>query len=327
MSIEPLSTSGRPISPADAAVAWLIRLSDGASPALEEACAAWRAADPSHERAWQEALRLWQSPELAAALARASLPPRRSAGLVARRALAAAAIAVLMIAGIAWVRDTQGGAIRWAVADLRAPLHGLRMLGLPDGSRITLDAGASADMDFSADGRRMRLNGGRMVVDAAHDRARPLVITTDLGAVRVVGTRFLVDLDDGGLTVAVQEGRVSVETAAGTTLLGPGQRLRLSGTTSPAVVEPVAPEVVGDVAEGWRNFKNTPLVEVLAEIGRYRWMPILLADRGMGLMPVSARLQVSSPDRALAALAETMPVSFGTWPGGFVLASPRQPQK
>lgn len=327
MSIDPLSPSGRPISPADAAVAWLVRLSDGASPALNEACAAWRASDPSHEQAWQEAVRLWQSPELAAALARASLSPHRSAGVIARRALAAAAIAVLMVVGIAWMRDTQGGAIRWAMADLRAPLHELRVLGLPDGSRITLDAGASADMDFSADLRRMRLNGGRMVVDAAHDRARPLVITTDFGAVRVVGTRFLVDLEGGGLAVAVQEGRVTVETAAGSTALGPGQRLRLSGTALPATVEAVAPEVVGDVAAGWRTFRNTPLAQVLAEIGRYRWMPILLADREMGTMPVSARLQVSSPDRALAALAGTMPVSFDTWPGGFVLAGPRKPQK
>lgn len=327
MSIEPLSPSGRQLSSADAALAWLVRLSDGASPALKEACAAWRAADPSHEQAWQEAVRLWRSPELAAALVRAPPSRRRSAGAVARRALAAAAVVVLMIFGISSVRDRQGGTIRWAVADLRAPLHGLRVLGLPDGSRITLDAGASADMDFSADRRRMRLNGGRMVVDAAHDSARPLEITTDLGVVRVVGTRFLVDLEGEELAVVVQEGRVAVESAAGSTLLESGQRLRLSGKAPSATIESVAPDVVGDVAAGWRNFKDTPLAQVLAEIGRYRWMPILLTDQALGEMPVSARLQVASPDRALAALAGTMPVSFDTWPAGLVLASPRKPQK
>ncbi|WP_158240478.1 FecR family protein [Telmatospirillum siberiense] len=316
----------------DTALEWLVLLDDGGAPALREACAAWRAADPAHERAWQEALALWRSPELAVALAvDRPLRRREPAGSI-RRLTALAAMLALAIFGAAWSIPSPIAPLRWALADLRAPLHDLRALTLPDGTRITLDAASAADMAFTPDRRRLRLQGGRMVVEAAHDASRPLEVETDLGVVTVVGTRFLVDTAPGELSVAVQEGRVAVESRAGNVLLTPGQRLRLEdgaegGAPPSSVVEPVDPDLVADAAGGWRNFKGTPLAEVLAEIGRYRWAPILLADHALDALPVTARLQVAAPERALAALASTMPVSFEAWPGGVLLAAPSNPPK
>lgn len=312
---------------ADQAAHWLMRVSDAAAGAEDHAaCLAWRQADPAHERAWRQAVQFWQRDELAVALAAADpgladepLRPSRPAAVVAndrgwRAAIAASLFAAVVLGGTLLLP----GVGSWLLADRQAPLHRMQQMTLPDGTRITLDAASAVDVSFTPTRRQIVLRSGNVVVDAAPDPQRPLQVETLRATVTVIGTRFLVTQQGGRDRVAVQHGHVAVRNHAGMeTQLTPGQQVY----TDAAMLggrETIDPSLVDDFAAGWRSFDHAPLTTVLAEIGRYRWAPILLADTALGELPVTARLQVTEPDRALAALQSTLPIRIQGWPGGLL---------
>lgn len=317
---------------ADTAMQWLMRVSDSdantdAGAAMHAACAQWRAADPAHEQAFRDAQRFWQRDELALALAQSLLQPAasRPAGNLRPLGLALAALlALAILAGGAYLLPVTRQLGDWALADRQAPLRAIATTQLDDGSRIMLDAGAAIDVAYTASLRRLTLRRGTIVVDAMPDAARPMVIESGAATVSVLGTRFLVARAAEADRIDVQSGRVAVQGhAGGDTRLAGGQRVA-AGQSGLGAIETIDPNSVADFAAGWRSFEAAPLSAVLAEIGRYRWAPILLADTGIGGLPVTARLQVTEPERALAALLATMPLQMQVWPGGLVRIG-RQP--
>ncbi len=317
-------------SPDDTAMRWLMRVSDpDAGADVYAACARWRAADPAHERAFTAAQFFWQRDELALALEHSLPVPRPSAWRDSLRPLGLAMAAMLLLAilaGSIFVLPQARHVRTWAMADERAPLHRIAATQLADGSRLTLDAGAAVDLDYSASQRRLNLLRGTIVIEAMPDSARPMVIASGQSTVTVVGTRFLVSRKESSDRIDVQSGRVDVQAyAGGGAKLAAGQRVRASAAGVSAI-EAIDPSSVADFAAGWRSFDRMPLREVLAEIGRYRWMPILLDDPVLEAMPVTARLQVSEPERALAALLVTMPLQLREWPGGIVRIEARRPK-
>src|SRR5215470_8438584 len=84
-------------------------------------------------------------------------------------------------------------------------------LTLADGSRVEIRAGSEAAVERAADGLRLRLNAGSVIVNAAKQAAgRHLYVSTRDVLVSVVGTVFLVKADDQGSNVAVIQGEVHV---------------------------------------------------------------------------------------------------------------------
>lgn len=314
---------------ADQAARWLMRVTDpAATTEMQAACAAWCAADPANAAAFAEARRFWQRGELELALAEVvdSLPPRVAPHRVTLRrwaTLAAGLLLAVLLAGWALV---PGRADLWLLADYRAPLHGLSVVTLEDGSRIHLDRAAAIDSAFTPGERSLRLRQGSIVVEAAPDANRPLVVRTGNAEIRVVGTRFLVAHGARADRIAVQEGKVLVRHGGHDVLLLPGQQV-LAGPAAGAdglgTVLPVAPDLVADRAEGWRSFEAAPLGAVLDEIGRYRLAPLILADDALRTLPVTARLKVADPDAALAALADSLPIRLRGLSGGPVLVEAR----
>jgi transmembrane sensor len=314
----------------DIAMQWLMRVSDpDAGADLHVACARWRAADPAHEQAFAAAQLFWQRDELALALEHSLHAPRPSAWREGLRPFGLAMAAMLLLAVLAggtFVLPQARHVRAWVMADERAPLHRIAATELADGSRLTLDAGAAVDVDDSPTQRRLKLLRGTIVIEAAPDSARPMVVTSGQSTVTVVGTRFLVSRNDANDRIDVQSGRVDVQAyAGGDAKLMAGQRVRASAAGVSAI-EAIDPNSVADFAAGWRSFERVPLQEVLAEISRYRWTPVLLDDPVLEAMPVTARLQVSEPDRALAALLVTMPLQLREWPGGTVRIEARRPK-
>lgn len=297
-----------------------MRVSDAAAgPEDHAACYAWRQADPAHERAWQQAVQFWQRDELAFALANMTDQPVRSAVAVNDQGWRMAAIAASLLAAI-----VLGGTLllpgvgSWLLADQQAPLYHMQQMTLPDGTRITLDAASAVDIRYTPARRQIVLRGGNIVVDAAPDPQRPLQVEATRATVTVVGTRFLVAQQEGRDRVAVQHGRVVVRNQAGIeTHLTAGQQVQTDAAMLGGL-ETIDPNIVTDFATGWRSFEQASLKAVLAEIGRYRWAPILLADAALGDLPVTARLQVTDPDRALTALQASLPIRIQGWPGGLL---------
>ena len=79
--------------------------------------------------------------------------------------------------------------------------------GAYDGSTLTLNTGSTVSVRITGSERRVRLTRGEAFFDVAHDPAKPFVVITDHGEVRVLGTSFGVRQMPAYADVSVAEGR------------------------------------------------------------------------------------------------------------------------
>jgi transmembrane sensor len=86
----------------------------------------------------------------------------------------------------------------------------IRSARLSDGSSITLGGETELAVDLSNEVRSVRLIRGEAWFRVAHDRKWPFVVHAGDGAIRAVGTAFLVTRDSDRVTVTVTEGIVAV---------------------------------------------------------------------------------------------------------------------
>jgi ferric-dicitrate binding protein FerR (iron transport regulator) len=106
-----------------------------------------------------------------------------------------------------------------------------RMLDLPDGSRVEMRFHSELQIDHAADGLRLRLNAGAIIVTAAKQGAGHLYVETKDAIVSVVGTIFVVSVEQPGSRVGVVDGVVNVRHGAISQKILPGQQV----ATNPAM--------------------------------------------------------------------------------------------
>jgi hypothetical protein len=143
-------------------------------------------------------------------------------------ALVAAAIGVL---GLIVILRSRGALLAPApsvpsVAVL--PAAPARMLGLNDGSRVSVEA--QADVRVAEDqpsGVRLLHLGGKAFYDVQPNPARPFTVRVADVTVRVRGTQFSVELSDEWVEVRVTRGRVVVDDGARATELVAGEVIRV----------------------------------------------------------------------------------------------------
>ena len=131
------------------------------------------------------------------------------------------------------------------------------VLELVDGSRVEMRSHSELSLERAADGLRIRLSNGGIIVNAAKQRSGHLYVQTNDVTVSVVGTVFLVSAEEKGSRVAVIEGEVRVQQGALDRQVLPGEQV----ATHPLEWQPMSEEI------GWsRNAtahiallqKNTP---------------------------------------------------------------------
>ena len=310
---------------------WQARLREPAGEARAEAFRAWLAADRRHRKACEEAECLWAALEapVAALLAEegivqretpgvgvaerrgrtgATLPARRPVGVV--KHLTALAASLLIAGGGSFLFyqdavDALRGDLVTAVGE-RAP----RVLA--DGSRIALNTDTAVALDLDGASRRVEILHGEVWFEVASDKARPFIVETPHGRVRVTGTRFDVRLEENGAVVSLVEGRVELTlpgaaAAKPPVVLAAGQQARLthSGISGPMPFDVTA---VTAWVRGQFVFYDTPLVEVIAELNRYRTGRIVIADGGLEALRVSGVFKTDDPDAALDVISDTLGV-------------------
>jgi uncharacterized protein (TIGR03435 family) len=111
---------------------------------------------------------------------------------------------------------------------------------LPDGSRVEMRPQSQLSVNDAADGLRVRLDRGGIIVNAAIQRTGHLYVDTKDVAVSVVGTVFLVGVEEAGSRVAVLEGKVQVKQGGLTKTLLPPEQM----TTNPLMELPSLSEQV-----------------------------------------------------------------------------------
>lgn len=296
---------------------WLLRLwSEPTDTATAAACARWRAADPRHQAAWDEACALWNDlTPLEAAFAPAT--PRRPvapAGSAAPRrpwrwALGGGLTAGLALAiGIGAVAPPAAALL----ADHRTAIGQVDSITLPDGSLVRLNTDSAVDVDFGPERRTIHLVRGEAWFAVRKDATRPFEVQVAGGTARAVGTAFAIrDGDGDGAAVTVTEGVVRVTSAATATdtgdaavLVGAGQQTRFGGGHGPGAPHDADAQAETAWTRGLIILRDQPLSAALVEIGRYRPGRIVLLADAAATQPVSARLSLSDLDGGIDALAQ-----------------------
>jgi uncharacterized protein (TIGR03435 family) len=114
------------------------------------------------------------------------------------------------------------------------------VLTLNDGSQIEMRSNSALALEKAGDGVRIRLDKGGVFVKAAKQGSGHLYVQTKDVTVSVVGTVFLVNVEDAGSRVAVVEGEVRVQQQEKTSRLLPGEQVM----TNPLMAQhPVVEEI------------------------------------------------------------------------------------
>ena len=297
------------------AAEWFALLRSGEATAADRAqWQAWLDDAQEHRKAWQQVERIsgrfepaQNSPSRDAAArgfctANTRMARRRQV-LVGLGGLAGSAL----FGWIGWRHTPLPGLLMARYADYRSETGEVRSIELPDGSSIWLGTASAFDLDYRKDLRRIRLIAGEILVQTAADPDRPFVVDTPQGRLRALGTRFTVRLDDDETLVAVYSGAVEARTAdtAATRIIQTGQQTRFTSATL------AAGEIADPAREAWTRgilvTENTPLIDVVRELRRYR-------GGYLGVAPEIAHLSVigsypaTDPDRALAMLEAVLPI-------------------
>lgn len=303
------------------AAAWFVQLdSESVSAEDRQRWRAWRTASAEHERAWQRAELLGRKfaaipPRLGIATLQTSKPLGR------RRVLQQLAV-VLVVGLLSWT----GYQLPERAADYRTAIGEIKTITLADGTRLTLNTASAVDIEFSDQQRRVQLRSGEVLIETAPDPApahRPFSVATSQGTVTALGTRFTVRENTAKSHVAVLEGRVDIQPAQSA---GTGQWLNAGQAADFTATHVTVPQPVNTGAASWAQgflqADNLPLCDFVAELARYR-TGSLTCDPAIARLHISGAFPLADTDRALASLADTLPVTIDKRAGHEVLIRPR----
>ena len=290
------------------AIEWLVRLRSGEADAAQwEAFARWQAKDSRHAAAVR---RLEQALSTFASLPDKVHRPVRQALLVSpgrRRALHGGLGLFAVCAASAWLTQRQTP-LETLTADLRTPTGQRLRQVLADGSELWLNARSAVDIDFRSDARHLHLRSGELVVTVAPDARRPLIVHTDHGTVRALGTRFLVRQESGRAVVAVLHSSVRIDSLGGVSgVLSEGQLARFDDNHIERL--PTTFEDPAAWTDGFTEIHDRPLSELITSIRPYR-SGILRYSDAAGKLRVTGTFPLDDSERTLTALEETLPITL-----------------
>lgn len=290
----------------DEALVWIVRLHSGdASSHDRQEYGQWRAQSAEHEAAAAEAEALWSDAGHLRQDGRTGLvyPGRNREGLSRRRFLTGVAGLGVVGGGFAAARPF----LRTLGSDYATATAETRTIGLPDGSRVMLNARSAMDIRFDGQIRRVLLKEGQAFFDVAAE-ARPFTVSVGDTDVTALGTAFDIDANvaDGSLAVAVTSHSVRVRSMSGVSAdLTLSQGERVSIDADGIIGTPIAEDPAAALAwqTGMYVAENRRLGDVVAALGRYHQGWIVFSHDSLKSRLVSAVLDLRTPDASLAALA------------------------
>jgi transmembrane sensor len=274
---------------------------------------AWRTESRENERDYQATVRLLAAGRSLVSLGTSLVRPS-SAEIVARAAartrltgrsrltrwtpwVVAAAAAIVAAVAIS-VRAAQPvsdtGIPGWGASEIVTGANELATVKLGEGSVVRL-APSSRLRVLAGRGRSVMLEG-RAFFAVQRMPQSPLIVRTPAGDARVLGTRFELAADSGGLRLWVVEGRVALSTPREQTEVAAGQETSVKNGVvvrpAPADTSPTAGRWVGT----FLAFQATPLGDAAREIERVYRTPIVIADTLLARETITA----SFTDRPVA---------------------------
>jgi transmembrane sensor len=294
------------------AAQWFVLFESGEATERDRAkFAQWRADNTEHERAWQRATHIGQRTNMIPAdIGRATL--NRSVRVNRRQAMGALALLIMAVpAGFAAYRAIpRDNHYRTATGEQRR-------ITLADGTQLQLNTDSEVRIVFDEGQRLIQLAQGEIWIETAkdpllalHGASRPLSVQTSHGAVRALGTRFVVRQEDKHTHVTVFEGAVAIRPQHGA---GDEQRIDAGQQTSFSrdVVDAATPASAAASlwTRGILSVEDMRLDQFAAELARYR-SGIVRCDPAVGSLRITGAFQINNTDAALSNVALLLPVDI-----------------
>ena len=297
----------------DQAIDWLVKTQSGAAPPqVFAACEQWRAADASHEAAWQ-ALQMTE-----ATLRQASMLPGRVAlDTLAGSGRLRSRRQALKVLGLGILGAGAGGLVlqqqpwRSAGADYATGVGERHSFNLLDGTRLQLNTDSAADVLFTAQQRLIVLREGEIFIRTGQDPGsasgrRPFWVHTREARLQAIGTAFDVRQESGRTRLMVEEGVVAIHLPdTRPVLVQAGSEYLIDARSAQLQVSP------GLYASGWARgalvARQMSLQDLAGELSRYRhgW---LNCDPAVAQLRVSGVFQLEHIDLALDSLSQSLAV-------------------
>lgn len=307
MSVEPprlVPTAPRPDDASHRASEWFALIQGGAPTQAEcDELAHWLAADPRNAQAYAHLEQLWAATALLATPKPAVVqaPPlsrRRFVGL----GLAASVAVVATSATTLWLKGVSS-----PFADVRTAVGERRTVQLPDGSTVELAGNSALNLGFSATQRSVELLQGEAFFQVARNPASDFAVQTQAGRVLAGEGEFCLACDGPAAQLSVSRHTVRVITPNQQTDLGEGLSLRFSTTHTGAIQRAELEQVLA-----WRSgrlvFFDTPLIDVVNQLQRWREGKIFIPDEQLAARRVSLILNLNRPDQMLDVLSKALAV-------------------
>lgn len=300
-------------SAGEQAIDWMVRLRSGHADArLQRQLQAWLNSDPAHADAWARLQRGLGAPydNLRRMPGAADLLLHQQG---TRRQLLRGLAGLGLLGGGLWM-TASSTPVRDLLADLRTGRGERRDFNLSDGSRLSLNAGSAVDLAFDQRQRLILLRRGELVIQVAPDAQRPLIVRSEQGEARALGTRFLVSQEEQATRVVVLEHSVRVSLANHREWrdLAEGEAALLGHSS----IRPLRDQASrADWLQGQLSVTDEPLEAVVDALRPYLSGYVRVEPRARNLR-VQGVFPLDRPDRALAALGETLPLEirrFGPW--------------
>jgi transmembrane sensor len=217
-------------------------------------------------------------------------------------AQAASLAAITLALGLVWIFGFAGTSYRTGIGEQR-------IVRLPDGSTLELNARSSVRVRYSRERREVDLERGQAFFQVAKDASRPFWVVSGATSVRAVGTQFDVYRKSRGTVVTVVEGRVAVsEESASPTglLLGAGEQIIVPADPQQPKEPPRAKPTDVGIATAWVHqrliFEETPLSDVAEEFNRYNTRRLVIEDPALRALGISGVYSSTDPDSLLGFL-------------------------
>jgi transmembrane sensor len=289
----------------------IIRMLSGAASSFEEErLKRWREEAPENEARFRDMARVWdltgpESPRTVprplsvdTIIAGAPAPPRRLMATTRGWWLLAASVAALSL-GVQLFRPRGPE----PVAVYQAAAGQTLTVNLRDGSFARLAEGSRLE-EWEVEARRVVSLEGQAFFAVARDTAKPFLVRTPEGQVRVLGTRFELRSEPGSLRTVVVEGRVEVSNPEGTVEVGAGEMALARSGAPPAATTPDDIHALLDWPAGTLVFQGTPLKAVAEEVTRFFGRPLVVTGATMEGRRITAWFLGESFDEVAVALCQ-----------------------
>jgi len=297
----------------DQAIYWLVKTQSGAAePQVFAACEQWRAADASHEAAWQ-ALQMTESTlrQASALPGRVALDTLAGSGRLSSRRQAFKLLGLGILGAGAGALALQQLAWRSFGADYATGVGERHSFNLLDGTRLQLNTDSAADVLFTEQQRLIVLREGEIFIRTGQDPAsasgrRPFWVHTREARLQAIGTVFDVRQESGRTRLMVEEGVVAIHLPDSRPVLVQAGSEYLIDTQS---ARPQSASVFSP--NGWVSgvlvARQMRLQDLVQELARYRhgW---LQCDPAVGELRVSGVFQLDRIDQALEGLSQSLAV-------------------